>query len=352
VSRPGTSSPPERLDVDESTMRAVVLDAPGPPDTLNIRDIPIPTPRPGEVLIKVAAFGLNRSELHTRLGLGVGVTFPRVLGIEAVGTVAACPSGEFPLGGQVATLMGGMGRTFDGGYADYTCVPAQQVVPFTSSLDWATLGAVPEMLQTAHGSLTIGLDAQPGQSLLIRGGTSSVGMATAVLAKRLGLTVLSSTRSLGKAEALTAIGADHVLIDDGRLAHRVREILPVGVDAALELVGTPTLPDTLAATRVHGVVCFTGMLSNEWTVPDFYPIDYIPRGVRLTAYSGEATDLPAKVLQAFLDAVAAGDAVVPLHRVYQLDEIRRAHAELEASTATGKIVVLTEPIHRPNELRN
>jgi NADPH:quinone reductase len=352
VSRPGTSSPPERLDVDESTMRAVVLDAPGPPDTLNIRDIPIPTPRPGEVLIKVAAFGLNRSELHTRLGLGVGVTFPRVLGIEAVGTVAACPSGEFPLGGQVATLMGGMGRTFDGGYADYTCVPAQQVVPFTSSLDWATLGAVPEMLQTAHGSLTIGLDAQPGQSLLIRGGTSSVGMATAVLAKRLGLTVLSTTRSPGKAQALTAVGADHVLIDDGRLAHRVREILPVGVDAALELVGTPTLPDTLAATRVHGVVCFTGMLSNQWTVPDFYPIDYIPRGVRLTAYSGEATDLPAKVLQAFLDAVAAGDAVVPLHRVYQLDEIRRAHAELEASTATGKIVVLTEPIHRPNELRN
>jgi NADPH:quinone reductase len=333
-------------------MRAVVLDAPGPPDTLNIRDIPIPTPRPGEVLIKVAAFGLNRSELHTRLGLGVGVTFPRVLGIEAVGTVAACPSGEFPLGGQVATLMGGMGRTFDGGYADYTCVPAQQVVPFTSSLDWATLGAVPEMLQTAHGSLTIGLDAQPGQSLLIRGGTSSVGMATAVLAKRLGLTVLSTTRSLGKAQALTAVGADHVLIDDGRLAHRVREILPVGVDAALELVGTPTLPDTLAATRVHGVVCFTGMLSNQWTVPDFYPIDYIPRGVRLTAYSGEATDLPAKVLQAFLDAVAAGDAVVPLHRVYQLDEIRRAHAELEASTATGKIVVLTEPIHRPNERRN
>jgi NADPH2:quinone reductase len=329
-----------------------VLDAPGPPDALNIRDIPIPTPRPGEVLIKVAAFGLNRSELHTRLGLGVGVTFPRVLGIEAVGTVAACPSGEFPLGGQVATLMGGMGRTFDGGYADYTCVPARQVVPFTSSLDWATLGAVPEMLQTAHGSLTIGLDAQPGQSLLIRGGTSSVGMATAVLAKRLGLTVLSTTRSLGKAEALTAIGADHVLIDDGHLAHRVREILPVGVDAALELVGTPTLPDTLAATRVHGVVCFTGMLSNQWTVPDFYPIDYIPRGVRLTAYSGEATDLPAKVLQAFLDAIAAGDAVVPLHRVYQLNEIRRAHAELEASTATGKIVVLTELIPRPNELRN
>ena len=278
-----------------STMKAVVLDAPGPPEALQIRDLPIPTPRPGEVLIKVEAFGLNRSELHTRLGLAAGVTFPRVLGIEATGTVAACPGGEFRVGQQVVTMMGGMGRTFDGGYAEYTCVPAGQVVPFTSDLDWATLGAVPEMLQTANGSLTIGLDAQPGQSILIRGGTSSVGMATAVLAKRLGLTVLSTTRNPGKAEALTEIGVDHVLIDDGRIADRVREILPDGVDTALELVGTPTLPDTLAATRVHGVVCFTGMLSNQWTVPDFYPIDYIPRGVRLTAYSGGATDLPAEV---------------------------------------------------------
>jgi NADPH:quinone reductase-like Zn-dependent oxidoreductase len=246
-----------------STMKAVVLDAPGPPDALHVRDLPIPTPRSGQVLIKVAAFGLNRSELHTRLGLGVGVTFPRVLGIEAAGTVAACPGGEFGVGQQVATLMGGMGRTFDGGYAEYTCVPARQVVPFTSSLDWATLGAVPEMLQTAHGSLTIGLDAQPGQSILIRGGTSSVGMATAVLAKRLGMTVLSTTRNPGKDEALTAIGVDHVLIDDGQIAQRVRDIVRTGVDAALELIGTPTLPDTLAATRVHGVVCFTGMLSNQ-----------------------------------------------------------------------------------------
>jgi NADPH:quinone reductase len=331
-----------------SIMQAVVLDAPGPPEALQIRDVPIPTPRPGEVLIKVAAFGLNRSELHTRLGLAAGVTFPRVLGIEATGTVAACPGGEFRVGQQAATMMGGMGRTFDGGYAEYTCVPARQVVPFTSNLDWATLGAVPEMLQTAYGSLTIGLDAQPGQSILIRGGTSSVGMATAVLAKRLDMTVLSTTRSPGKVEELGRIGANHVMIDDGQIADRVRDILPSGVDTALELVGTPTLPDTLAATKVHGVVCFTGMLSNVWTVSDFYPIDYIPRGVRLTAYTGEATDLSAGILQDFLDAVAAGEAIVPLHRVYHLDEIREAHAEMEAGSTTGKIVVLTEPGTTPN----
>ena len=323
-----------------SIMKAVVLDAPGPPEALQIREVPVPTPRQGQVLIKVAAFGLNRSELHTRLGLAQGVTFPRVLGIEATGTVSACPGDEFRVGQQVATMMGGMGRTFDGGYAEYTCVPAGQVVPFNSNLDWATLGATPEMLQTAYGSLTIGLDAQPGQSILIRGGTSSVGMATAALAKRRNMIVLSTTRSHSKIEALTKIGVDHVLIDDGSIAEKAREIVPGGVDTALELVGTPTLPDTLAATRVHGVVCFTGMLSNEWTVRDFYPIDYIPQGVRLTAYAGEASDLPAHILQDFLDAVAAGKAVVPLYRVYRLDQIRDAHAQMEAGSAAGKIVVL------------
>jgi NADPH:quinone reductase len=322
-------------------MRAVVLDAPGPPEALVIRDLPIPDPQPGWVLIEVKAFGLNRSELHTRLGLAHGVTFPRVLGIEATGVVAAAPGGEFEPGQQVAAMMGGMGRTFDGGYAEATCVPASAVIPFRSELDWATLGAVPEMLQTAYGSLTVGLDAQPGQTLLIRGGTSSIGMATAVLAKDRGLTVLSTTRQPGRAETLEAVGVDHALVDDGDIAAQVRAILPDGVDLALELVGTPTLPDTLRATRTHGVVCFTGMLSNEWTVPDFYPIDYLPDGVRLTAYGGEASDLPAGVLQGFLDAVAAGRLRVPIDRTYTLDEIRAAHRDMEEGRATGKLVVVT-----------
>ena len=323
-------------------MRAVVLDGPGPAEALVIRERPIPVPRPGQVLIRVRAFGLNRSELHTRLGLAEGVTFPRVPGIEAVGEVADSPGGEFGAGQKVVTLMGGMGRVFDGGYAEYTCVPARQVIPFESELPWSVIGAIPEMLQTAHGSLTIGLDIQPGQSLLIRGGTSSVGMAAAILAKRRGLTVLASTRDEAKREALAAIGVDHVLIDDdGGLAAAVRRIVPDGVDAALELVGTPTLPDTLRATRVHGVVCFTGMLANRWTVPDFYPIDYIPRGVRLTSYAGGAADLPGSVLQEFLQAVGDGTASVPIGRVYTFDEIVQAHTDMEESRASGKLVVTT-----------
>jgi NADPH:quinone reductase-like Zn-dependent oxidoreductase len=322
------------------TMRAIVLEAPGPPDSLTIRELPVPTPAAGWVLIRVMAFGLNRSELHTRLGLASGVAFPRVLGIEATGVVAECPGGEYEVGQQVVAMVGGMGRTYDGGYAEYTCVPVSQVIAIQSDLEWSTLGAVPEMLQTAYGSLTVGLDVQRGQSILIRGGTSSVGMAAAIVAKQRKMTVLATTRNPGKSAALTDIGVDHVLIDDGAVAPQVREIFPGGVDTALELVGTPTLPDTLLATKQHGVVCFTGMLSNVWTVSDFYPIDYIPRGVRLTAYGGDAQDLPQRVLQDYLDAVAAGEAVVPIDHVYKFDEIVQAHAAMEAGTATGKLVVL------------
>lgn len=154
------------------------------------------------------------------------------------------------------------------------------------------------------------------------------------------MTVLSTTRKPDRADALRSVGVEHPLVDDGKVAARVRDIVPNGADTALEFVGTPALADTLRATRVHGVVCFTGMLSNQWTVPDFYPIEYLPGGVRLTAYGGDASDLPAPVLQRFLDAVAAGDALVPIHRTYRLDEIAQAHADMEAGRATGKLVVL------------
>jgi NADPH:quinone reductase len=132
-----------------------------------------------------------------------------------------------------------------------------------------------------------------------------------------------------------------VLIDGGQVADQVRPIFPDGADAALELVGTTALPDTLRSVRVHGVVCFTGMLSNQWTVRDFYPIGYLPAGVRLTAYGGEAADLPPRLLQGFLGRVAAGTAVMPTGRVYRFDQIARAHADMEANRVSGKLVVLT-----------
>jgi len=187
--------------------------------------------------------------------------------------------------------------------------------------------------------LTVALNVQPGESLLIRGGTSSIGLAAAVLAKDRGLTVLATTRSEERFDVLRGAGVDHPIVDGGEIAEAVWKIVPGGVDKALELVGTDAMRDTLLATRVRGTVCFTGMLSNVWTVPDFYPMDYIPNGVRLTAYSGDAADLPPEVLQSFLDDLASGRLTLPLHRAYAFEEIVEAHRAMEANDATGKLVV-------------
>ncbi|RWZ50812.1 NADPH:quinone reductase [Labedella phragmitis] len=322
-------------------MRAVQLTEFGGPEVLRITDLPRPSARPGWVLLRVHAFGLNRSELHFRRGMGSFGSLPRIPGIEATGEVVEAPGGEFAVGTKAAAVMGGMGRNFDGGYAEFVLVPASTVIPFTSDLDWATLGAIPEMLQTANGSLTV-VDPAPGSSLLIRGGTSSIGLALAVIAKRRGLTVISTTRNAAKSDLLRDTGADHVVIDTGLIADTVREIVPEGVGGAVELVGATTLRDTLRATAKLATVSFTGMVADDWTVENFYPIDFIPNGVRLTAYSGEASDLPADVLQEFVDAVAEGHDRVPIGRVYGLTDIVQAHRDMEDGTVSGKLVVVTD----------
>src|SRR3954463_9113928 len=138
------------------TMKAVQLDAPGPPEALHLRDLPMPQPGAGWVRIRVEAFGLNRSELHLRLRLAEGVTFPRVPGIECAGVVDVAPGTSFRPGEKVVAMMGGMGRVFDGGYAEYTSVPAGQVIRIETDLPWEIVGAIPETLQTAWGSLTLG----------------------------------------------------------------------------------------------------------------------------------------------------------------------------------------------------
>ena len=322
-------------------MRAAVLHAPGGPEVLKLEERPRPTPRPGWILIDVKAFGLNRSEMFTRQGHSPNVKLPRVLGIEAVGVVEAAPGGEFRPGQIVATAMGGMGRDFDGGYAEATSVPATQVQALDTTLDWPILGALPEMIQTAWGSLDTALELEAGQTLLIRGGTTSVGLAAAVLAKQRGAMVAVTTRRPERAAMLRENGADYVFIDGGTIAAEVRTDIPGGAECVLELVGTTTLLDSLRCAAPKGIVCMTGMVGGRWELDRFSPMAAIPTSVRLTTYAGGAEDFAATPLQAFIDELQAGRAKLPLGPVFHLDDIARAHRCMEENRAAGKIVVLT-----------
>jgi NADPH:quinone reductase-like Zn-dependent oxidoreductase len=322
-----------------NTMKAAVIHEPGGPEVLKIESLPIPTPKNGEVLIRVKTFGLNRSEMFTRQGHTPNFQFPRVLGIEATGLVESAPGGEFSRGDIVLTAMGGMGRQFDGGYAEFTCVPATQVQSVKTSLPWETLGAIPEMLQTAWGSLFKSLRLQEGERLLVRGGTTSVGLAAAAIAKNHGAFVASTTRNPAREDLLRAGGADQVFLDDESIATQVTAAGKF--DKVLELIGTTTLKDSLRCANQGGIVCMTGIVGDHWSFANFAPMDAIPTAVNLTSYAGESEDFMRTPFQQLVEQIATGSLKVQIGRVFHLDDIVEAHRCMEENKAGGKIVVLT-----------
>lgn len=172
-------------------MRAIVIENFGDPDSLIIKDIPEPEPMPGHVVIQVKAFGLNRAEMHMRRGEWSEAA--PVIGIECVGVVKSCPDREFAVGSKVAALMGGLGRTINGSYAEYTRTTVGGVAQIESDLPWEELAALPETYATAWTCLFRNLELVKGQTLLIRGATSSFGLAALNLAVGAGAKVIATT---------------------------------------------------------------------------------------------------------------------------------------------------------------
>ena len=326
-------------------MKAIILTRPGPPDVLEIREIPAPTARPGWVLVRVKAFGLNRSELFTRQGhSGVAVPLPRVLGIECVGVVEDPSDSTLQRGQTVAAVMGGMGRQFDGGYAQYCLLPVAQIMPLETRLPWHELAAIPETYLTAWGCVVDAIGVKAGDALLVRGGTSSIGMAAIALGQSLGCIVAATTRNRAKQDALKAAGAQHVLIDNGAIATEVKGRFGAGAAGVLELIGTGTLLDSLQCAAPKGVVCFAGMLGGQWSLERFEPVVAIPSTVKLTAYTTHIVTAAnsTAALQRIVTDAEAGRLPLNLDRVFRFDEIVQAHQYMEDNLATGKLVVVAD----------
>lgn len=320
-------------------MRAYIIDEPGGPEKLILKEISVPQIKPGWILIKVKAIGLNRSEYFTRIGKSPDIEFPRVLGIECVGEIVESVDSGFTIGQKVAAIMGGMGREFDGAYAEFTLVPKESVFVIKTNLDWKTLGAIPEMIQTTHGSLYQGLEIKPGQTLLIRGGTSSIGLCALEIANQAGLKVISTTRSESKSDYLKKLGASDVIVDKGSVSAEIRQRYPGGVDRVLELIGTATLLDSLKALKRGGIVCMTGILGGEWELKNFSPMDDIPTAVKLTSYSGEASDISQAQLQKYVNMVEQGEMRVHSAKTFAFKDLQEAHSMMDSNQANGKIVI-------------
>jgi NADPH:quinone reductase len=323
-------------------MQAMVFNQFGGPEELVLTEIPTPVPEIGEVLIKVKALGINRAEVYMRMGLFGEVT--PVSGIECVGQVEYDPSGTLYSGQIVATITGGMGRTRNGSYAEYTCVPIQNVYPLKTDLDWATLAAIPESYATAWSCLFANVRISADQVLFVRGGTSALGQAAINIAKQEGVTVLTSTRSASKVALLTELGAARVLIENGNLSEEVRAFYPDGIDGVLDIIGNSTLLDSLRMARKGGRVCVAGFLGSSESVA-FSWLANMPFGVDLNAFASllygtkdfPHSDVP---MQKIVDRVANGTYKARPVKVFPFEHIPEAHRLMESNSANGKIVVV------------
>jgi NADPH:quinone reductase-like Zn-dependent oxidoreductase len=323
-------------------MRAIVISRYGAPEVLVETELPDPVPGEGEVLIRVKAFGLNHAECYFRSGAWGDVA--RVTGIECAGIVDTDLTGTFVPGSPVVAILGGMGRTRNGSYAELVTVPVSNVAAIEFDLDWHVMAAVPEVFATAWSGLHLNLDVQPGQRVLVRGATSAVGQAAVQLGAAHGCWVVATSRSDRRNDRLRKLGAGEVLIDDGSLGVQLRSGSGP-VDRVFDLIGNAALRDSLACLERDGRLCQVGFLGGLAPVEDFLPMLDLPTGVQLSFYGSAfvlgspAYPLTEVPLGAIFEQVASGKLEGGPVRVFTFSDVVEAHRVLESGRAGGKMVV-------------
>lgn len=323
-------------------MRAIVIKQYGGPEVLAIEQRPAPEPKPGHVIIEVKAFGLNHAEIYFRKGAWGDVA--EISGIECVGVVKDDPDRRFSPGQKVMALVGGMGRSIDGSYAELAQVPSSNVIAIKSDLAWPDLAAIPESYATAWTALNDNLALAAGQSIVIRGATSALGQAAVNIAAHAGARVIATTRNADRTAMLEALGAKQVLTEQPELSKSVLERYPLGIDSVLDIVGNTTVLDSLAMLRRGGRVCLVGFLGGGGPLA-LEPVFQIPSGRHLNVFASvlvtgtpefPLSDIP---FQAIVDRVADGSYKAKPAKVFGFEKIQDAHRLMESNRAGGKIVV-------------
>lgn len=352
-------------------MKAMVLEKPCNAEEMKIENVPIPEVKKDWILVKIKAFGINRAEIFTRQGDSPSVKLPRVIGIECVGIVEDPSNSDFKKGDKVFSMMNGMGREFDGSYAEYILIPKNQVYrlpneksffknidniklknkeqlkeKFSENLEiteknifWSEIAAYPELYYTAYGSLFKSLKLKEGETLLVRGGTGSVALAAIQLAKAINVRVIATSRSASKEQFLKEKGADEVIVGNENFDENLKKLFPDRVDKVLELIGRPTLKSSLKSVKQGGIVCMTGCLGG-WIIEDFEPLVDIISESYLTSF--DSTNVNKDTVNEMFEFLEKHSIRPKISKVFTLDEIAKAHEFLEGNMANGKVVVVVD----------
>lgn len=357
--------------MERKFMKAMVLEKPCSAEEMKIKNVPIPEVKEDWILVKIKAFGINRAEIFTRQGDSPSVKLPRVIGIECVGVVEDPANSDFKKGDKVFSMMNGMGREFDGSYAEYILIPKNQVYrlpneksffknidniklknkkqlkeKFSKNLEiteenifWSEIAAYPELYYTAYGSLFKSLKLKEGETLLVRGGTGSVALAAIQLAKAINVRVIATSRSASKEQFLKEKGADEVIVGNENFDENLKKLFPDGVDKVLELIGRPTLKSSLKSVKQGGIVCMTGCLGG-WIIEDFELLVDIISESYLTSF--DSTNVNKNTIKEMFEFIEKYNIKPCISKIFTLDEISLTHKYLESNSANGKVIIMTE----------
>ncbi len=329
-----------------ATMRYVAAREPGPPDVLALAEGPLPQPKAGEVLIEVSYAGVNRPDCAQRNG-----SYPPppdaspIIGLEVAGTVVGCADGvtSWRVGDRVCALTPG------GGYAEYCTTPAAYCLPIPKGLDLLEAASLPENFFTVWNNLFDRGRLKPGETVLIHGGSSGIGLTAIQLAKMNDATVITTVGSDDKAAYCRSLGADHTI--NYRAQDFVAEIARItgkrGVDIVLDMVGGDYIEKNLKCLALEGRLVMIAFLRGGRVEVDWRPI--MMKRLTVTGSTLRASPLERKAeiansLRERVWPLLESREVKPvIHRVFPLAEAAGAHALMESSQHIGKIMLAVRP---------